>query len=109
MLEEDMPVMLVEEGERANNRDNGDVLTNYFNEVLFRDHKVLCSAGMREYFASTTLERDKSFVDMVRLRSIRSGRSGSLYGSLKLVDHLPVPNSEINLIYDSESKFDVEF
>jgi hypothetical protein len=98
--EDEMPVMLVEEGERANNRDNGDLLTNYFNEVLFRDHRVLCSAGMREYFATTTLEREKSLVEMARFRSIRSGRSGSLYGSLKIIDHLPVPSSEINQIYE---------
>jgi hypothetical protein len=98
--EDEMPVMLVEEGERANNRDNGDLLTKYFNEVLFRDHRVLCSTGMREYFATTTLEREKSLVEMARFRSIRSGRSGSLYGSLKIIDHLPVPSSEINQIYE---------
>jgi hypothetical protein len=55
---------------------------------------------MREYFATTTLEREKSLVEMARFRSIRSGRSGSLYGSLKIIDHLPVPSSEINQIYE---------
>lgn len=56
-----MPSELIDEIEMTNNRDNGVILVDYMNEVLFKDYRVICSTGMREYFIMTASEREKSY------------------------------------------------
>ena len=74
VCQDDIPEELIEEVERTNNRDNGDVLTRYFNQVLFKDYIVLCSTGMREYFVLTAVDREKSFAGILRYSSSGRGR-----------------------------------
>lgn len=71
-----MPEELIDEVERTNNRQNGAILTQYMNEVLFVDYKVICCTGMREFFVLTAQQRESSFKEL-RASSLRSRKDGS--------------------------------
>ena len=47
---DDLPQELLDEVERAEIKQNGQLLEEYLNEVLFADHRVICSRGMRDFF-----------------------------------------------------------
>ena len=54
----ELPAELESELDHSENRDNGQVLCDYLNQVLFTDPRVVCAAGMREYFRMTRNERE---------------------------------------------------
>ena len=51
--EEKIPLDLLDEAERNNDRNNGKLLIKYLNEVVFQDYRCICANGMREYFVTT--------------------------------------------------------
>ena len=53
-----LPPELARELDHSENRDNGQALSDYLNQVLFTDPRVVCAAGMREYFILTRGERE---------------------------------------------------
>ena len=75
----------MDEADRQSNKQNGDILTDFLNENLFTNYKVLCSVGMREFLVwSASQQRAGSFRSSgERGSSVKSRKSDvdPFYGS----------------------------